>query len=802
AYMPPEQLAGSPVDARSDQFSFCVALFEALHGRRPFEGDTIDTLRTAVEAGEIVGAVPANGPAWLRAAIRRGLSSDPGRRWPTLRDFLDVVRRRLQRRRLGAAVVVGAVAVSAGGLGLWLAAPPPICLPAEEELAGVWDDETRARLSSRLGGADLPHAAPTYATIERELDELSTDWSSTWDGACGRTDDFRSQLRELDCLRQSRQQLSFYVGGLGLMPVYTALDRPDLALSRMSDPRECAKPEIVRATPDPPGAAERTEVDGIRAALLASHAAPAATAEDLAALFEPIVARAETLTYPVLAEVLVLYASRLFVAEQPEVEVLRRAIDTAQRTRHDRVLAEARIVLLEATHRNGDVDAVQPALDAADSAVTRAGDPISLRARLLSVSAQVATVRRRWEEASRAAAALSSLYAGRYGEQDIRTLAARLVDFDNAHARSDAVAARALVEQALPQILPLIGEGHPGHAMLLIRLAQVEDQAGARQAARATSERAQSAMDLARRADGTLHPRAVTAIARLEIYRALAGLRCSDSVALVDRKLATLPDSEHGWLAGLGAAAAGGACFDRDAVLADRFVRAGFVAIEGGSTQSVSAEIDLRVAQVARATAVGDAATESEGNAWLSAAIAMAPGLAWSAEFASEWTQWQRGDWEEVWSRSRTRPEGDWTGGGGRAARLLAGVRDAHAGARAGHPVEAAAELAAVMPRLEACCYDTITYAWALGVQARLLATDRGDRADVEALLDRAESIIVAEDPPVAFPLTEVRAWRTELLGPAPDPDPLELDAVRVGDGGVEPVRTASPDVIEREGSG
>ena len=94
AYMAPEQLRREPATAASDQFAFCVALYEALHGARPFTGDTIEALARALEAPTLPAAPPRpDVPRWLHAALLRGLARDPARRYPSLAELLALLAR-------------------------------------------------------------------------------------------------------------------------------------------------------------------------------------------------------------------------------------------------------------------------------------------------------------------------------------------------------------------------------------------------------------------------------------------------------------------------------------------------------------------------------------------------------------------------------------------------------------------------------------------------------------------------------------------------------------------------------------
>jgi len=107
AYMAPEQFRCEPTDARTDQFSFCVALYEGLHGHRPFQATTFDGLATAVLSGSIRPPERRAGvPAHLKAALHRGLSVDPAARFPSMNALLEA---------LGVTATVPGVATRAGG---------------------------------------------------------------------------------------------------------------------------------------------------------------------------------------------------------------------------------------------------------------------------------------------------------------------------------------------------------------------------------------------------------------------------------------------------------------------------------------------------------------------------------------------------------------------------------------------------------------------------------------------------------------------------------------------------------------
>jgi serine/threonine-protein kinase len=79
-YMSPEQLEGKETSARSDIWSLGVMLYEMSAGARPFRGENLYRLCTAI-VQEPAPPLPERVPAGLAAVIRRCLEKEPSRRY-------------------------------------------------------------------------------------------------------------------------------------------------------------------------------------------------------------------------------------------------------------------------------------------------------------------------------------------------------------------------------------------------------------------------------------------------------------------------------------------------------------------------------------------------------------------------------------------------------------------------------------------------------------------------------------------------------------------------------------------------
>jgi eukaryotic-like serine/threonine-protein kinase len=218
AYMSPEQADGRPLDARSDQFSFCVALWEALAGERPYDAAAILSLGKSPTRRIDPNPERRRIPRWLRQTLLRGLSPDPSDRWPSmdaLRLALTSGTKRRRQRIVGAVLVFGL-----GGVAIASQTAPPPCPTPEGRFVGVWDASTRAEVEQAMLQTELPFAEASWRSSAQRLDAYVARWKQAHVSQCvadraqGGRDRARSRLvaacldRRLDALGSVVELLS------------------------------------------------------------------------------------------------------------------------------------------------------------------------------------------------------------------------------------------------------------------------------------------------------------------------------------------------------------------------------------------------------------------------------------------------------------------------------------------------------------------------------------------------------------------------------------------------------------------
>jgi tetratricopeptide (TPR) repeat protein len=184
-YMAPELLANRAATEQSDQFAFCVALYDALYGRPPFAGDTVEELTRNVLAGELVVPATPSVPARLRSALTRGLAPTPEQRWPTMTALLAELEPDARRVVWPYAAAGIAVVIAGGALLLHSGPAPEACATlATDRARAVWTEPARHAIHDAFAATGRPFAARASDRVGDAFDGYRNRWVALATDVC------------------------------------------------------------------------------------------------------------------------------------------------------------------------------------------------------------------------------------------------------------------------------------------------------------------------------------------------------------------------------------------------------------------------------------------------------------------------------------------------------------------------------------------------------------------------------------------------------------------------------------------
>lgn len=352
AYMAPEVFAG-PCTPLSDQYSLCVAFYEALFGTRPFDVHTTNELVARLRS-EDPRAPCSRGrvPRAVVAVVMRGLQRDPERRHADLDAFVIALERAARSNRAMAATLLGAGALGSALLVGQLDVGAAPC----DTAAAAWDEV--AAVEGDLAAAQASYAARGQAVVAQLCD-----------------DDDEMTMVQRHCLERRLDDVT------ALRNVLDALEpraREELVdpFERLPAPEDCVAPPDAERTAvvvdDPVALARLERAASHLRALMATSSPSEGLAQSPALLAE-----ARALGHPpIIAELAHAHARLLMLASQyrEAAEAFEEAYHLANAMRLDRDAARAASDLLRINSAYiGDLAAARRWAGHAEAAFDRIG---------------------------------------------------------------------------------------------------------------------------------------------------------------------------------------------------------------------------------------------------------------------------------------------------------------------------------------------------------------------------------------------------------------------------------------------
>ncbi|MCE9576389.1 MAG: serine/threonine-protein kinase [Deltaproteobacteria bacterium] len=476
-FMAPEQHRGEPATTRSDQFSFCVSLWQALFGMHPFVDGRWGAGALEAMARDAVRDPP---PRVVRKrvvrALRRGMRHDPEARWPTMAALIGELQPRSRARWV-------AVGLAAGGIfgGVALASVAGIatredpCRNAGAGLVAVWGPSSAKQMTEAFARTQLPYASTLVTDLTATLDRYGAAWGRMRVDACRATRDRGEQSDELydrrmRCLDRRLAQLGEVVHVLGDGPTGAVVDRSRQLVDALPPLDECADvAALAEQTAAPRSAADRAAVAQLDAeiarARVSSQAgvllAPQATAD-------PLVARARaTGDAGVLGRALLLLGEVQGDSDDHARAITswREAARAAAAAHDDRVVTQATIKISNMLVIEGHPDqALQAVDDAQLLAAGIAADP-DLQASIARARGGALNALERFSESDEAYRQSIAITSAAHGPAS--TAAAEAM-FQRSKGLLEAARYRDAAEQldlAIPILESTLGPGHPELAL-------------------------------------------------------------------------------------------------------------------------------------------------------------------------------------------------------------------------------------------------------------------------------------------------------------------------------------------------
>ncbi|WP_165703703.1 serine/threonine-protein kinase [Enhygromyxa salina] len=574
AYMAPEQSRGEPTDARADQYSFCVALWEALFGQRPQGAAAVSGRDRLPPGGSASGAngSEAHVPMVVRRALERGLSGAPEDRFPDMNSLLSALSDRSSgwswESTMGRRALAGGLftIIGAGAIALLLGTLSPsdaeLCPREARALAGVWDQGVRERVHAQLSALDRPHANATRNKIERELDRWANRWLSARADTCEATKIRAEQSLVLfdvrmACLDRQVHSLAAVTQSLGNDPldpltIHENEERLEAALAavlQLPAPERCARSALISGgalmyedpSQDDPLEQQRQQLARARSLLeLGNHQQALTLVDQALTLVDDTLPLMDDGSQPSLAEAALLRGQILAASNNLEgaEQDLRRAVFMAQASAHDTVSVEACAALTQLLVDRGQVDAASDWYELGHATLARIGADPYLEAALRSAGARLARARGQHRVALADQRRVLEIRERLHGRDHVE-VAKILVELAVTHTALERYAeAQADIERALKITTAEFGLTHPEVGLIYTRYAALDRARGAEREALSKQLDALAMFEIAH---GKAHPRVATTYAAIaatqlalgEPARALMALEQAQRITVV-----------------------------------------------------------------------------------------------------------------------------------------------------------------------------------------------------------------------------------------------------------------------------